>query len=339
MKTKKKVLITTGIVLLFLLICFLFYLNKKTYYNEESDNGNSAGNLYNKGIFCQYEDKIYFSNPKDDGTLYSMDTDLSSYKKLSKDKVNYINVSGHYIIYNRINNLKEHAAGSALVFKNVGVYRIDLNGNHIKRFDDTPADTVHQFGNDIYYLHYDKKKAYSLYSVRLNGDEQKEILTECISPAMVTEEYLYYTGVINDHNIHRLSRDNLHEELVKEGNYSQVVLQGDSIYAIDNEKNHTIVQMALDGTGEHTLVNDRVATYNLSNDGKYLFYQVDAGDHNGVCYLNLSTGEQTLIQSGDYQNLCITEDYLFFNQFKSTSMYYVELSNPTVAKPFLPETD
>ena len=34
-------------------------------------NGSTAGNLYNGGLFCEYDGTVYFSNPSDGGKLYS----------------------------------------------------------------------------------------------------------------------------------------------------------------------------------------------------------------------------------------------------------------------------
>ena len=336
---KKGILVILVLSLLVIIIGIFYYFDEKTYFNDENANGNTPGNLYNNGLFCQLDDKIYFSNLADDGTLYSMNSDMSSYKKLSNDKINFINASGHYLIYNRINNLKEHNKGSALEFVTVGVYRTKLNGKNVFRLDKTPAGTVHQFGNEVYYLHYDKEEEYTLNSIGIDGKNQKKLSEQAISCAMVTDEHVYYTGVLQDHNIYRLKRSSNQNELVKEGNYSQVIVQNSVMYCINNADNYSIVQMNMDGSSENTIVKDRVSTYNITNDGNYLFYQADGGDHNGVYCVNLSTGEQSLIQAGDYQNLCLTNDYLFFNAFNSSAMYYVHLTNPTKAKAFMPDID
>lgn len=335
----KKILIAIGIVLIIAIAIILFYLSGKTKFNNEDADGNTAGNLYNNGLFCQYEDKIYFSNLADDGALYSIDTDLSSSTKLVEDKVNYINVSGKYIIYNRENNQKATSTGNALEFHRVGVYRVKLNGNGMRMLEEYPTSNVHQFGNDVYYLRYDESETFRLFTVRLDGEDLKEVYGEPISNAMITNQYIYYIGTTADHNIYRLSRTNFQKELVKEGNYGQVILQDSMLYAINNADNYALVKMSVDGTNESTIVNDRVSTYNLSKDGKYLFYQADGGDHNGVYYVNLLTGEKELIKEGNYADLCITDDYLFFHEFNSTSMYYVKLSNPTNAKSFMPEIE
>ena len=48
--------------------------------NLEGAVGNTACNLYNNGLFCADDDKIYFSNLNDGGALYSMSKDLSDFE-------------------------------------------------------------------------------------------------------------------------------------------------------------------------------------------------------------------------------------------------------------------
>ena len=66
-------------------------------------NGNTAGNLYNGGLFCEYDGTVYFSNPSDGGKLYSMSPDGSNLAKLCDDTVSYINADEHYLYYVRNN--------------------------------------------------------------------------------------------------------------------------------------------------------------------------------------------------------------------------------------------
>ncbi len=37
----------------------------RTRWNDSFVNGNTAGNLYNNGLFCEHNGTIYFSNPND----------------------------------------------------------------------------------------------------------------------------------------------------------------------------------------------------------------------------------------------------------------------------------
>ena len=66
------------------------YYTGRTYFNTSYVNGNTAGNLYNNGLFCEHDGTIYFSNPDDNYHLYSMDITGGNVKKLQNDIVSYI---------------------------------------------------------------------------------------------------------------------------------------------------------------------------------------------------------------------------------------------------------
>ena len=70
-------------------------------YNDSYVNGNTAGNLYNSGLFCESNGEVFFANPADNNTLYVMDSDGSNVKKLCNETVAYINADDHYIYYVR----------------------------------------------------------------------------------------------------------------------------------------------------------------------------------------------------------------------------------------------
>ena len=53
--------------------------------------GNTAGNLYNGGTFCEDDEYVYFSNAYDNGALYRMRPDESDMKKLVSTQVSSIN--------------------------------------------------------------------------------------------------------------------------------------------------------------------------------------------------------------------------------------------------------
>ena len=108
-KSSKKPVIGIFVVVLIIALFLLFkQMGNKVTLSAEGLIGNTAGNLYNGGLFCEYEGRIYFSNPDDDYALYSMKTDLSDLKKLYNDYARYINVDENYVYYTRMNN-KDHS--------------------------------------------------------------------------------------------------------------------------------------------------------------------------------------------------------------------------------------
>ena len=81
----------------------IYHYQTKTKYNESYVNGNTAGNLYNAGLFCESNGTVFFANPDDKYRLYSMDLDGSNLAKISDDTVMYINADSHYVYYVRNN--------------------------------------------------------------------------------------------------------------------------------------------------------------------------------------------------------------------------------------------
>ena len=84
---KKVITILLIILVLAAGVGFGVYHHKsnETKFNDDYINGNTAGNLYNAGIFCTAADgTIYFANPSDSSKLYSMNSDGSDLTKIAQ---------------------------------------------------------------------------------------------------------------------------------------------------------------------------------------------------------------------------------------------------------------
>ena len=126
------------LVVVFAGLGFYSHQKSKIKYNTSYVNGNTAGNLYNAGLFCEKNGTVYFANPDDDYRLYSMDTNGNHLKKLSYDRVMYINADDHYVYYVRNNENN----GTGFVFFSYArnsLCRIDQNGENTKIFDKDPC--------------------------------------------------------------------------------------------------------------------------------------------------------------------------------------------------------
>ena len=67
--------------------------------NPAGTVGNTGGNLYNDGLFCENEGQVFFANPYDENTLYVMNPDETENKKLTTVSVKSINAAGKYVYY------------------------------------------------------------------------------------------------------------------------------------------------------------------------------------------------------------------------------------------------
>ncbi len=314
------ILIALTVVALF---AVLIYSQGRTYYNEESEVGNTAGNILNGGLFCEKDGMIYFSNDNDDGSLYVMNSDCTKIKMLSEDKAAYINADGNYIYYLRANNTRENTSGSILMFSNTGLYRINQNGSNLKLITSNPGSHLTLYGNFLYYQNYDVNSGLFLYRKKIDMTMERLLLEEAVIPSTVIDNKLYYAGFTNDHNINALDLSSFVDSTVIEGNFSYPIFQGNYIYYLDLDHNYSINRMKLDGTEQTVLVGERCSTYNITNSGKYLYYQVDDEDNSKICRLNLETLEPETLLEGNYKQIHVTDQYVFFKEYDNKATYII----------------
>ena len=150
---KKKIILA---VTCLAIICFILYINitSRIVYNDEFVQGNTSGNLLNNGLFCEYNNKIYFANSNDDNSLYVMDSDCQKFKKITSHVVSHINVAGKYIFYSRKSNVPNTKRDSDILRNGgQGIYRINLNGKHTEVLCKDPVGILNLAGNDVYNQH------------------------------------------------------------------------------------------------------------------------------------------------------------------------------------------
>lgn len=333
----KKVITIIVLVLVIAGAITLSVLSKRVNWNDENAPGNTSGNLLNGGEFCEYDGKIYFSNYLDEGTLYVMNDDLSDAEKIKDDIVTDLNVCGDYIVYSRRNNRRSNV-GSIFIFDNMGAYRINKSGGRLVQLFDDYTGMVHQYGNYVYYQHYAKKEILTLYRVKLDNTEEKQLSKEAIMPTAIVNGTLYYCGVENDHNIHAMNLSNGSEETIFEGNCANCIECNGYIYFMDLEHNNGISRIRTDGSDYEVLVPYMVSTYNISTDGSVLYFQTDGADvDHYLGSLTLKSGREKVIRTGDHNSINVTEHYIFFKDFHTENYYYIDDAGNL--NPFQPDVE
>lgn len=320
-KKATKIIVSILSVCIIAVFIILFMIQSKTYYNKEDTIGNTAGNLYNGGLFCEQNGQIYFSNPSDDGILYSMDTHCNNVKKISDDKICYINADDHYLYYSRINYAKESGSQSVFLFFNRGIYRIGHDGSNLKQLYSDPSGLLSLYGNKILYQHYNKRTGTTFYEVGIDAKNETKLSEEPLIPASYYDGYLYYSGVTSDHSIHAYNIKTKEDQIVYDGLSYLPIATKDSIYFIDPAQNYSLCKVDYQG-GEPVVLLDRFcSSYNLSFDGQTIYYQIDGGDSNRIGKLDLSSMVTETIMDGNFKNINVTSNYVFFQTFDESETY------------------
>lgn len=325
---KKKNIIISVIVIMVLITGFVFFRlsSQVTMYSDEHITGNTSGNLLNGGLVCQLNDTIYFSNPYDEGTLYQMDSDLSHMKQVINDNTSYINAAGKYLFYTKRNDQKQIDSDAFMALRSTGLYRLNLKSKNIGGLYSEPTQVAALYGNSVYYQHYDQKKGLELYSVKIDGSDEKRLLEEACAPYVITNDAIYYTGITSDHAIHKISIQGGSSEVIYDGNFTGLSRQGQYLYFLDMNDDYALKRIALDGTQAETLVSEHVATYNVSEEEDLLYCQIDNQKDNGLYELDITSHSLNLIEAGNYNFFHLTSDYLFYETYDQSDMFVMDLT-------------
>ncbi len=332
----KKYIITIIAVAILGLLIFLGtrVAEPETKMNHGYVNGNTAGNLYNGGLFCESNGVIFFSNPSDGGKLYCMDANGNNLQKLSNDVATYINADENYVYYVR-NNPSDSLNFNFVAFHRNALVRMDRDGKNVVLLDTEPSLYAALLGNYIYYIHYSENDASQLYRVRIDGEEQKLVMNDPVFTCNTDGQYFYYNGMNDDGNIHRFDTATNTTETVYIGNaFQPIVSDGKDVYYIDGNTDYSIIHTNLQFDNPTYITTDSVDSYNVY--GSYIYYQRFDEDGSALCMIKNDGSEFQVIREGDYCDIHVTSYYVFFRDYHSGNMYYFLRTNPDSVERFNP---
>lgn len=324
-----------SLILVFMIGSGIFsYFQSKTRYNETFVNGNSAGNLYNAGLFCESNGTVFFANPDDNYRLYSMDLDGSNLKKLCEDTVMYINADPNYIYYVR-NNEQNSASYGFFSFNNNSLCRISRKGGSIKVLDPDPCIYATLIGNYVYYLHYDTENATTLYKVGIDGEDRQKVYSPYLFTCSALNQFFYSNGTPTDGALYQYDTTTDQMTKVYDCNCYKPIVTGDNnVYYLDVDQDNALVHTNIAFDNPITLSTDSIDLYNVY--GSYIYFQRYSEDDSALCMIKNDGTEFKVLASGNYSNINITSYYIYFTDYKTHEVYYTSTDHPGELTPFHP---
>ncbi len=316
-----KILITIVLVICILAAGIFYYIDSKFVYNAETATGNTTGNLNNGGLFNEYDGKIYFSNPYDEGHLYVMNSDCSNAKRLNTDTAGSINVCGNYIYYVKNNYSRNSIIANDRV-RMYGVYRTDLNGKHADSLYDTLSGTSSLCGNYLYYQHYSDKDPLSFYRIKIDGSDEQKLSDIPVNPASVYNGKIYFSNPNDNNHIASYNTDSGAITTVYEANSYMVDAADNYIYYIDLSKSYSLVRLNLsNNTIELLFEPDGGKVIRYNRYGSKIFFIVE-GQNAGLYRMNTNGTQIESIAAGDISSVHCTSQYTFFQYFNNEISLY-----------------
>ena len=191
MKVVRRIIIIVAALLIVGGLGYYKYINTITYYNDSGTNGNTIGNLYGNGLFCETDGVVYFANPNDFDRLYKMNPDETDIEIVANDSVYFINADPHYLYYSRNGN-RDYSQMSFLNVNVESLCRMTKRNGKILILDDANCNALSLAGNRVVYYHYDSEDATSVYIVNIDGTDRKQLSKSSIDPRCMVGEKLYY---------------------------------------------------------------------------------------------------------------------------------------------------
>lgn len=316
----KKRVITIICMVFAILICigigFVTHRNNSVPKNPAGTVGNTAGNLYNKGLFCENDGLVYFANAYDNNALYVMRPDESELKKLISTEVSGINADGKYLYYYQGGS--GSGTGLGYMISTTGIYRVDKkNPKNITCLDRAIGKYVLLADNTVYYT--DSDATVSLKKVTTDGKDKKVLLELDILPVSVQKSTFYYMN--NTDNLHLMALD------LNTGSSRQVlaydvympIIEGNMIYGIDIHDNYSLISMNVTDGTRTLLDSERTDMINVTDN--YIYYQT-SGETPQLKRIRRDGSDMEIVANGVYSNINATSQYVYFTKFGSDIPVY-----------------
>lgn len=332
-KKKQTTIIFIIVALVAVLIGVLSFFSNRVASVPKGTIGNTGGNLNNRGLFCEYNGKVYFSNAYDDGALYSMNPDETGIKKLNNSKAEYINAGGKYLVYYQKGNSSSGTGSLKFIGAMNGVYRSQLNGKKTVCLDDDASGTILLVENDVYYAHYDTDTALSLRKIQLNKKNAQTLTDYWVNPASCQNGLIYYNGTGSDHYLYAWDTATDTSSTVWEGNMWNPVISGDYIYYMDVADNYRLYCYSLINGSAYRLTEDRIDTFNVYGD--VIYYQANSSTEPALKRMYTDGSGLVTVAEGNYTNINITSEYVYFTGFNSdVPVYKTSTTGPINVETF-----
>lgn len=323
-----KKLILPGVLLSIILIMVIstYLLSDPVDKNTPFTVGNTGGNLYNHGLFCENEGVVYFSNPYDNGSLYSMLPDGTDIKKLVNTNVSYINAAGKYLYYYQSSSSQDKNVPFTGNF--FGVYRSKKTGKGSICLKKDLSGAVALAGNYLYYAHYDNAEGMTLYKSGIDKRSESQVLPYIVDPSSVQDGCIFFAGTKKDHYLYMLDTSTDSVTTVYTGSVWNPQVSGDYVYYMNIADNYKLYRYTLSSGEIVRLTDDRVDLYNVYGD--YIYYQKNHETEPALKRMRSDGSNAEIIQTGNLTDVNVTSSFVYFHYFDAPTPVYKTPANGPV---------
>ena len=282
--------------------------------NPAGTIGNTSGNLNNKGLICESDGYIYFSNLSDNHYLYRMKSDGTEAVKVVDVPVSYINAAGDYLYF-----YFDDPGGTKFMGvsgRMSGIFRLKKGEKDFVCLDKCTSGVLNLIGSTLYYEHYDNTNGMQLYHSSLDGKDKGLCVDEIINPACVVNGDVYYSE--QDSQKLKVYRPGDSEgRIYMDYAVYNPVVDGSDLYFMNMNDNYCLYRYSMSEGTLTKITDERIDTFNVY--GSVIFYQRNRDP--ALIRVNTDGSGAIVIAEGNYENINCTSSYTFYSPFKEDVMY------------------
>lgn len=328
MKKEAKIVLSVVAAILVIALMSIIMLSQRIVMNPAGTVGNTAGNLNNGGLVCEYNGVVYFSNAFEGGSLYKMNPDESGMERVNSLKVQNILAGGKYLFYFQTGSTDTTDFSEPFNVRSFERCRLDgSNSTSLIREVVTAAQLV----DNYLYLLTSTGSGPRFSKLKIDNSDRVELGSFPINPACAADSTIYYSGTESNHYLYALdtSDDTPHE--VWRGNLWFPALEGDYIYYMDVANNYRLCRYSMSQNVIEILTQDRVDCFNVG--GGYVYYQKNGTQPQLKCMRTDGT-DVKVIAEGNYTRINMSSQYVYFQEFGNDSVLYHSRLGTGYSEPF-----
>ncbi|MDL2302679.1 DUF5050 domain-containing protein [Lachnospiraceae bacterium OttesenSCG-928-D06] len=311
MKTRTRNIIFVLIIVAVLAALATVYL----YTNQFKSNppgtvGNTAGNLNNSGLFCEYDGTVYFANSYDDGKIYAMDVNEGNMRKLNNITSQNILVGGNYIYYFQLGSSGEADISNIVSVKSFN--RMDLNGKNGTGIIRKTVVKGQLVDNHLYLLVAGSTTP-EFYKIKIDKSESKIIANYEINPASAVNGTIYYNGTRDDHYLYAMNTTTGSSSTVWQGNIWYPCVVDNYVYYLDVENEYRLCRYNMSANLVEVLTEDRIDSFNVGNG--YIYYQKSSATSPQLKCMRTDGSNVIVVAEGVFNNINMTSQYVYFQAY------------------------
>lgn len=327
-KKMKYILIVALLLIVFAALVLAYQFLGRIPMNDPGTVGNTAGNINNAGLFCESEGVVYFSNPLDDGKLYSMTADEQNITKLGNSTVRNILAGGKYLYYFQM--IASGESGLGYVRSRNSFNRCLKSGKEVTSLT-TDVVVSGQLVDNYLYLLTASSPTPVFYKLKIDETDKQVLAQYQVNPACARDGVIYYNGTQNNHYLYTLNTNGDTVEELWEGNIWYPCLDGSYIYYMDVANDYRLCRYDMNQRVIEVLTNDRVDCFNVG--GGYIYYQRNSATAPALKMMGTDGSNPTVVAEGNYTNINMTSRYVYFQEFgMESSLYHCPLGSSSYSE-------